>query len=341
MTTDMDAQRRLAEIDRLRDEIRAIEDEVAARAGQAESRGASPEELRQIGARGRQATELRARLEKWCQELRRDHPEIFAAWAERHQAAVRRLIMAELARHRPGVASVEEGLARITAEGAYSSDDLKVLQLAGFLDEWREVLEGKRPYALFPPTWETYPPVPALDCDLREPLPVPADLAARHPDILAVREWQAWHAGLVFLAEALSILDQGKPCRLERATGAYTPGQPWESALTLTTGQLSITLRWGEEPSGSAATDAPASATDAPAGPGPAGTRPFCRVTTSGFLPHEQLLWSGSFGGESSGLTISFRHFREDAIEAIQTLAGRLFAKATLTTTTPASPTTG
>ena len=346
MSTIMDAQRRLAEIDRLRDEIRSIEDEVATRAGQAEKRGASSEEMRQIGALDRKAAELRPTLDTQIKELRRLHAEAFTAWVERNRATVRRMVMAELAKSRPGVQSVEDGLARITADASYTSDDLNVLRLAGFLDEWREVLEGKRPHALFPPSWETYPTVPALDCDLREPVPVPDDLAARHSDITAVTEWKAWHAGLIFLAEALSILDQGKPSRLERTTGTYAPGKPWESSLTLTTGQLSLILRWGEEPIAPAPGGSPAGTTSDPtdpAGPepsttttpsmtGPAapGTRPFSRVTAAGFLPHEQLQWNGSFGGETTGLIIGFRNFREDAVEAIQTLAGRLFARATM-----------
>ena len=310
MNEPLDAMQRLAEIDRLRDEIRTMEEEVGTRASQVDKRGGTEEDMRRIGELDRHAADLRPGLTRKVKEIRQLAPQAFQAWVGRNQETLRRRIMAELQKERPDVKTIDEGLARIRTDATFSNADLLVLNLVGHLDAWRELLEGKAPYALNPPSWETYATLPPFTLDLRTAHPLPETLAGRHPDIVKVAEWKAWHASLVFLAETLSILDFGKPCRLERSTGSRTPGQPWESSWTLSTGQLALALTWGEKAAGEG---------DALA--------PFSQVDVRGLLPAEKIDWSGSFGGETKGLVIGFTGLREDRGEAVRALAARLFAE--------------
>ncbi len=153
-----ESAKKLLEIDRMRDEIRTTEEQIGQMGDRVYKCGGNDDAYRQIGEWDRHAAELRKSLTKLIAEVRAADPTAFAAWVERNREALRRQILAILAGARPELKNIEDAVMQITLDAKFSDDDLTVLRLAGYLDEWRDVLAGTRPYALQPPSWEVKAP---------------------------------------------------------------------------------------------------------------------------------------------------------------------------------------
>ncbi|HNV70317.1 MAG TPA: hypothetical protein PKO06_11510 [Candidatus Ozemobacteraceae bacterium] len=154
-----DIQKKLAEIDRMRDEIRTMEEQIGQLGDRVDKCGGNDDAYRQIGEWDRHAAELRQPLTKLIAEVRASDPAAFGAWVERNRETLRQQILMILATARPEAKTIEDAVMQITLDAKFSNDDLTVLRLAGYLDEWRDVLTGTRPFALHPPSWETKPKV--------------------------------------------------------------------------------------------------------------------------------------------------------------------------------------
>ena len=308
MIKHYDALLLIAQIDRMRDELRSAEEEVSDLVGKANRGYRSDEDIRRIGERERLAAELKSPLAKAVTRLRTQVPDFFREWVERNRQSLQRVILEELCKARPEIKTLEEGLGRIAQDAKYTTSDLNVLRLAGLLDEWKDLLSNKRQYALNPPSWEAWPKSGNSTFEIRGTLPIPDGIAARHPDILCQADWKSCHQGLVFLAETLSILDQGKSCAFSRESSAKSPTGDWHSSWTLTTGSLSLTLHWGER-----------------CIEGSPKPESFSNPKIMGLLPGERFDWNGSLGSESSGLSITVSGIREDRSRTIEALARCLF----------------
>ena len=173
MTEPMDVSKLVAEIDQFRNSLLIIEEDIASHADRVNRRGGCDEDFRRIGEQERKAIEIRAPLTKLVERLRIQAPDAFKVWMKRNQDTLRALIMKEVSRLRPAVTTVEEALVCITRDANYSNDDLMILRLSGYIEEWNEVASGKRPYALNPsaPTTPPLATAPANPAESLSPSP--------------------------------------------------------------------------------------------------------------------------------------------------------------------------